>query len=223
MVKDFLRFVEGQLADAATPDAKALAAKLDAHRAELESAPDIDAFLARVDRALAAEGELKAFLKAQARAWRAGREQASAARPGVGSWKTVAGVGAIALFVVALGFVLFRFIIDAQNLALLGDIAVARGLITFLVTMGAIGIAVVLIGAVFITDGDRLKERFDFANQILTALIAILGTIVGFYYGTQVGASQGQATPPAAEAPSEGGAAANAAAPEVPAPEQSQN
>ena len=69
-------------------------------------------------------------------------------------------------------------------LASLGDRTVARGLITFLITFTTIGIAIMLaISTLFAsnaTDGDK---RFDQGKQVLTALIGILGTIVGFYFG----------------------------------------
>jgi len=69
-------------------------------------------------------------------------------------------------------------------LASLGDKTVARGLITFLITFTTIGIAIMLaISTLFsssATDGDK---RFDQGKQVLTALIGILGTIVGFYFG----------------------------------------
>jgi hypothetical protein len=67
----------------------------------------------------------------------------------------------------------------------LGDRTVARGLITFLITFTTIGIAIILaISTLFSSgtlDGDK---RFDQGKQVLTVLIGILGTIVGFYFGS---------------------------------------
>jgi flagellar hook protein FlgE len=65
---------------------------------------------------------------------------------------------------------------------------VVRGLITLVISLITVFIAVILvIGALTLKeDGASLKERFDMANRVLTALIGILGTIVGFYFGSAV-------------------------------------
>ncbi|MEO1457993.1 MAG: hypothetical protein AAFV49_10615 [Pseudomonadota bacterium] len=95
-------------------------------------------------------------------------------------------LGGFAIFVLVgslvgiMGYAVF----DRDSMQLLGQIAVARGLITFVVVMGTIGVALALIGALFMSTAEDLKERFNFGNQILTALIAVLGTIVGFYFGS---------------------------------------
>ena len=98
-----------------------------------------------------------------------------------------AGAGfCIILLIGGLIWVVYTFISNSESLATLGDPDIARGLITFVVTIGTIGIAFTLIGGLFVVSSDGLKERFDAGGQILTALIAVLGTIVGFYYGTTV-------------------------------------
>lgn len=69
----------------------------------------------------------------------------------------------------------------------LRDIEIARGLITFLVVVAAISIALIL--AVFVLASNestaQIKERFTFAKDVLAILIGILGTVLGFYYGTK--------------------------------------
>jgi hypothetical protein len=67
----------------------------------------------------------------------------------------------------------------------LSDRAVARGLITFLITFTTIGIAIILaISTIFAGSGDESDKRFDKGKQVLSVLIGLLGTIVGFYFGS---------------------------------------
>jgi hypothetical protein len=84
----------------------------------------------------------------------------------------------------------------------LGQLAqpgVARGLITFLIAFTTVSIAVVLaISTLFLGSGNDTADaaRFDRGKQVLTTLIGILGTIVGFYYGSAI---PNQPTQPATE------------------------
>ena len=70
-------------------------------------------------------------------------------------------------------------------LASLQNLEIARGLITFLVVFTTIVIAIILV--LYITtstlSGDEVKNRFGFGKEVLTALIGILGTVLGFYFG----------------------------------------
>ncbi len=62
---------------------------------------------------------------------------------------------------------------------------VARGVITFLVAAGTVSLAVLLVMAAIMSSGSKdLDHRFAFGKEVLTVLIGILGTIVGFYYGS---------------------------------------
>lgn len=64
----------------------------------------------------------------------------------------------------------------------LSNIETARGLITFVFTIGVIALALIIVTANVTTeDGDG--KRFERSKDILTTLIAILGTIMGFYFG----------------------------------------
>ena len=73
-------------------------------------------------------------------------------------------------------------------LAGLADPQIARGLITFLIAITTVGIAVILtISTILGRDGDADDKRFDRGKQVLSTLIGVLGTIVGFYFGSTNG------------------------------------
>jgi hypothetical protein len=78
----------------------------------------------------------------------------------------------------------------------IANVDYARGMITLLFTVGTVIIALLLtLSAIFLTGSDA-KERFDRGKEVLSLLIGIFGTIIGFYFGS---ASQG--TPPNASVP----------------------
>src|SRR5262249_15754055 len=63
----------------------------------------------------------------------------------------------------------------------------ARGLITFLFTFAAMTvIMVVAIGIFWLDDTEEVKQRYASAKDLLTIVIGLLGTIMGFYFGSQV-------------------------------------
>jgi hypothetical protein len=64
----------------------------------------------------------------------------------------------------------------------------ARGLITYVFAIGTVGIAVVLVVAVLV-GGEEMKERFNLGKEVLSLLLGIFGTIVGFYYGSELSAA----------------------------------
>ena len=69
----------------------------------------------------------------------------------------------------------------------------ARVLITFLVAVSTVAIAFLAILTAMVIR--EYKERFALAKEILTLLVGILGTIVGFYFGAATKANVGN--PPA--------------------------
>ena len=72
-------------------------------------------------------------------------------------------------------------------LKLLSETDAARGLITFLITVATVGIALILaISTIALEEGDEGDKRFDRGKQVLSILIGVLGTIVGFYFGSSV-------------------------------------
>jgi hypothetical protein len=77
---------------------------------------------------------------------------------------------------------------DGRFLSSLRETDVSRGLITFVVAVTTVSIALVL--AVYVMASNEqaavLKERFSYAKDVLATLVGILGTILGFYFGTTV-------------------------------------
>lgn len=97
----------------------------------------------------------------------------------------------------------------------LTDQNTARGLITFLIAFTTVSLAVILVLASIISSGNSndLKMRFEQGREIFTTLIGILGTIVGFYFGSTQGATT--TTPPQQQQQQQG---APGAATPVPTP-----
>lgn len=69
-------------------------------------------------------------------------------------------------------------------LADLRDQAYARGLITLLISIVTLVMGFVLVIQSFAMTGDDAKDRFGRAREVFTVLMGVLGTIVGFYFGS---------------------------------------
>ena len=87
-------------------------------------------------------------------------------------------------------FVLIGAAILGHDSGVLSDMAkteFARGLITYLFAVVTIGTAVVLVVSA-LTSGsdDKHKEQFQRGKEILSLLLGVFGTIVGFYFGSAV-------------------------------------
>ena len=85
---------------------------------------------------------------------------------------------------------------DGKNMERLADPEVARGVITYLVAVATVAIATMLVMAAIMSGGKDLDRRFALGKEVLTLLIGVLGTIIGFYYGstTKAGTSTTGAT-----------------------------
>jgi hypothetical protein len=98
-----------------------------------------------------------------------------------GQYAILGGLG------IGIVFVLFWRLLNKDNgpfLYSLSQPEVARGVITFLIAAGTVSIAVLLVMASIMSGGKDLDQRFNLGKEILTVLVGVLGTIVGFYYGS---------------------------------------
>ena len=71
-----------------------------------------------------------------------------------------------------------------ETLKNLSEVNFARGLITYLFAVGTIGVIIIVILAILLS-GDETDEKIKRAKDILTILIGLFGTIIGFYFGSQ--------------------------------------
>ncbi|MDP3077047.1 PASTA domain-containing protein [Bradyrhizobium sp.] len=116
---------------------------------------------------------------------------------------------------------LIGYIITQEKQVFLKTLAekeVARGLITFLIALATVGIAIILaISTLVLNEGPDGDKRFDRGKQVLSVLIGVLGTIVGFYFGS---ADSSTPKPPIEQGgvadPAPAGPATNAAADSLP-------
>jgi hypothetical protein len=104
------------------------------------------------------------------------------------TWQSIVLVLILAGIFLALYVGLYQA--DGRFLNSLRETDVSRGLITFVVAVTTVSIALVLAVYVMASNekADVLKERFSYAKDVLATLVGILGTILGFYFGTTVSA-----------------------------------
>jgi hypothetical protein len=88
--------------------------------------------------------------------------------------------GAFVLLAVSIG------LYSGQFFASLAKVEQTRGLITFLFAFSTTGVILLIAVAIFWARKDEdIKARFGYAKDLLTIVIGILGTIMGFYFGLQ--------------------------------------
>ncbi len=94
------------------------------------------------------------------------------------------GPSVFALMAIVLGVISFGIFSKTEPTLLdqLSDTETARGLITFIFALGVMSLALIIVSASFISDGSP-NPSFDRAKEVFTSLVAILGTILGFYFG----------------------------------------
>lgn len=90
-----------------------------------------------------------------------------------------------AIVVTIFGFAIYKGVIgDSSIVEGLSESKTARGLITFIFAIGTMGIALLVCLRGLVGSGEPAKESFYRAKEVLTILVGILGTIVGFYFGS---------------------------------------
>jgi hypothetical protein len=93
-----------------------------------------------------------------------------------------------------LGLVVLIFLMygiaSQRLLPSLASLSTSRGLITFLIAVVTVTIALILAIATVVSDSQDRAARFAQGKEVLTALIGVLGTIVGFYFGQSNGGAK---------------------------------
>lgn len=84
------------------------------------------------------------------------------------------------LYVGLLACIVIALIWDLPVISRLSDAGFARGLITFLISVATIGLAFILVYQAESSTTDGFRR----AREIFTGLMGVLGTIVGFYFGS---------------------------------------
>jgi hypothetical protein len=101
-------------------------------------------------------------------------------------------VGSIAQYLIfgTLGFIVLTQLMNGANKPPPAG-TTPQTLITFLIAAITVGIALILTVSSILSNADDREKRFSQGKEILTALLAVLGTIVGYYFGKDVGPIQG--------------------------------
>ena len=84
--------------------------------------------------------------------------------------------------IIAAGSIIGYFLYTGQ-LALFSDHDAARGFITLLFAVGAIAIFLVITSAIVFDVNSNSKDVYERAKTILSMMLGIFGTVLGFYYG----------------------------------------
>ncbi len=106
------------------------------------------------------------------------------------SWASVLLSNIGSLFLVVFGIIVAIILVwgifwhGSSFIGLIAKADQARGLITFMVSFTTIALFILIGITTFWMNKDDVEARFNKAKDLLTIMIGIFGTILGFYYGS---------------------------------------
>jgi hypothetical protein len=99
------------------------------------------------------------------------------------SWPTAGGL-ALFTFGVAAALFVYYGVSNTTFIQTMERTEGARGLITFFFSFTTMAVVLLVVISTFWIDAAEVEARFSKAKDVLTVLIGVLGTIMGFYFGT---------------------------------------
>ena len=110
----------------------------------------------------------------------------------INSFVYLLSIGILIIAMALLGYIGYGMY-NSNFLTNLENPAITRGIVTFLFTLSTVIIALLIVlGSLLGSNVAELAPRFQQGKEVLTILIGVFGTIVGFYFG-QARDTQGQA------------------------------
>ena len=128
-----------------------------------------------------------------------------AAQTQKGRWfALVGGLGKMGLLLFGIAFliILLFALFSPTFYQSLANVDQLRGMVTFFFVLSATGIIVLFAMSIFwIDSSDEVTKRFAAAKDLLTIVIGVVGTIMGFYFGTASNSSANLAVSSVAVSP----------------------
>lgn len=124
-------------------------------------------------------------------------------RTGIGGlfsqhFERIAGGAALTVFGLLVALLLYFGLHDSGFYSSLAKVEQVRGFITFLFVLSTSVIIILIAIAIFWMDNNEdVKERYQYAKDLVTIVIGVLGTILGFYFGLQTSTPEGSQRPQA--------------------------
>lgn len=96
--------------------------------------------------------------------------------------------------IIGLGFILIIWGFQPGHLEMLSRVEIARGFITLLLAVGVLSIFMIVIAAIVFDSDSPKRNVYERSKTILSMLLGIFGTVLGFYFGLQDSKSSSQMT-----------------------------